>query len=374
LRVEFEVEGGAENCDCLEREAIRNMRTTEERKSRNIVFAALLTLFVLYFIKFTFPQHTVASVIKQNSNPHTGGLSTPKKPSKTPPKTAGPTALEASFNATITDRVAVIIEDKPRSNLIPLILHFHTVLGPSWPIIIYTATENVGTFSVSAALSRHIRSGAISIRILPPTVMFTNADSFSRFFTRPWLWEDLAPAKHVLIFQADSMLCANAARSVEDFFEYDFVGAPVAPQMGQGMSGGLSLRKRESMLRVLEEFDWEMEKGSQKFEDRWYYDRYVPVHFPFRSSPLLSRCVSFLGTWRKADVTAFWKTHRPPNPRRHTHHRRRRPTRPSCRLRTDQHPLHRSSAHLLRRISRFPASAGRASGRKVYQGPQAELG
>ena len=114
------------------------------------------------------------------------------------------------------------------------------------------------------------------------------------------------------------MICANAARSVEDYFEYDFVGTVLSRK---GYNGGLSLRKRSSILRVLENFDWEemktaelevakkedeaaekkdkefkkkveaakkkglkppeepqKEKEKEKeelFEDQWYYDRYV---------------------------------------------------------------------------------------------------
>lgn len=94
--------------------------------------------------------------------------------------------------------------------------------------------------------------------------------------TKSWLWESLAPAEHILIFQSDSMLCANAARSVDDYLEYDFVGAPIASHLGKGYNGGLSLRKRSSILRVLEEFNWEeTKKEGDRFEDQWFYNRYV---------------------------------------------------------------------------------------------------
>lgn len=82
------------------------------------------------------------------------------------------------------------------------------------------------------------------------------------------MWEDLAPAEHVLIFQADSVLCANSVRSVEDFFEWDLIGAPIKPQLGIGYNGGLSLRKRRTMLRVLDEFDWKKDP-----EDQWFFAR-----------------------------------------------------------------------------------------------------
>lgn len=276
-------------------------KTAEERRrSRNVVFGALITLFVIYFVKFTFPQHTVGTVITHH---YTKGVSSidgtssdPKSaikagqaalsaassgtataPAKRPTAAASTPQIVGGYNGTIYDKVAIIIEDRPRTNLIPLILHFSTVLGPSWPIVIYTSSENVGIFASSAALGRYLRSGIVSIRILPSTVLFTNSDSVSAFLTKPWIWQNLAPAKHILMFQSDSMLCANAARSVEDFFEYDFVGAPIAPNLGAGMNGGLSLRKRETILRILDEWDWEKAKG-RRFEDQWYFDRYV-FHF-----------------------------------------------------------------------------------------------
>jgi len=262
------------------------MRTkADERKSRIIVMVALLTLFIIYLIKFSIPQHTIqGAIIKHAGSPQevipqpsdAVPTSSAKPPSSKDKSTVS--LFKGPYNGTIYEKVAVMIEDRPRKNLAALILHFSSVLGPSWPIIIYTSSENLGTFSSSAALGRHLRSGIISIRILPSTVLFTNSDSVSSFLTKPWLWENLAPATHILMFQSDSMLCANAARSVEDYFEYDFVGAPIAPHLGAGMNGGLSLRKRETFLRILDEWDWETDKGS-RFEDRWFYDRYI-ILFP----------------------------------------------------------------------------------------------
>ena len=81
-----------------------------------------------------------------------------------------------------------------------------------------------------------------------------------------WLWEDLEPAEHILIFQSDSIICANAARSVEDFFEYDLIGAPIGEGWGQGYNGGLSLRKRSTVLRALD-----LGEPLDLPEDQWYY-------------------------------------------------------------------------------------------------------
>ena len=255
-----------------------------KRRSRNYLFSAFVILIVIWTVKLSFPQHTALSVY-QTHKPFSSSPTTTSAAPPEPTQEANTHGLLISkpqesilhpseISTTNSSKAAVIIETRFRTNLVPLILHFSTVLGPSWPIKIYTSAESVGLFSSSAALSRYLHSGVIQIRILPQTVLFTNSDSVNSFMTKPWLWESLAPAEHILIFQSDSMLCANAARSVEDFFEYDFVGAPIAPQIGSGYNGGLSLRKRSSIMRILENWNWEeTQTEGDRFEDQWFYNR-----------------------------------------------------------------------------------------------------
>jgi hypothetical protein len=177
-----------------------------------------------------------------------------------------------SVNVSESKKAAVIIETRQSGSIVPLILHFSAVLGPDWPVIVYTDAENFGAFSSSDAIVRHQRSGRVVIRPLAEGVWFPSWDSVSDFLTTSWLWLDLAPAEHILVFQSDSILCANAVRSVEDFFEYDLIGAPIHPRWGAGFNGGLSLRRRSTMLRVLEEFNW-LKNPHPKPEDQWFYAR-----------------------------------------------------------------------------------------------------
>ncbi|KAH8594767.1 hypothetical protein B0O99DRAFT_469787, partial [Bisporella sp. PMI_857] len=179
-------------------------------------------------------------------------------------------------NASLSNKAAVIIETRFRTNLVPLILHFSSVLGPTWPILIYTSAESVGMFASSAALKRYLHSGLIELRLLPQETLFSNSISVTTFLTQTWIWDNLAPAEHILMFQSDSMLCGNAARSVDDFFQYDLIGAPIKEELGVGYNGGLSLRKRSSILRVLNRFNWveaEAQTAGDRFEDQWYFAR-----------------------------------------------------------------------------------------------------
>jgi hypothetical protein len=267
------------------------LTSIEERrkKSRNVVLVASILLILIWVIKLSFPQHTVLSVYSSHTSVESPDVPAPTAssgPYKDPAHVDGDGKWISKpkdsiilnsdvYNGTLTTKAAVIVETRYRSNLIPLILHFSNVLGPTWPIIIYTSAESEGQFVTSAALKRYVKMGTIEVRLLPQTVMFMNSNSVDKFMTDDWLWKELAPAEHILIFQSDSMLCANAARSVDDYFQYDLVGVPIKAGLGNGYNGGLSLRKRSTVMRILENWDWEesVKDGHDRFEDQWYYNR-----------------------------------------------------------------------------------------------------
>ncbi|KAL3418600.1 hypothetical protein PVAG01_10316 [Phlyctema vagabunda] len=198
--------------------------------------------------------------------------------------------LPFASKAAPAKNVAVIIEDRPLSNLAPLLLHFSSVLGPDWPIVLYTSE---GKQPGSLPFRRAVEEGRISVRNLPDGIAFTQHQAVSQFLTSPWLWDQLAPAGHVLLFQADSILCANSDLRVDDFLGYDFVGAPIyvpanpAAGHGEGLNGGLSLRNRSMILDIVKNHSWqtEMDDGTisqegcvttqpcLKFEDQWFYHK-----------------------------------------------------------------------------------------------------
>lgn len=161
-----------------------------------------------------------------------------------------------SGNMTIGKKVAAIIENRKSDRLIPLILHFSSVLGPSWPIVLFTSLSR-SDFGDSAPFNAGLSDGRFEIRSLPSDVNFTSHKAVSSFLTKPWFWEQLAPADHVFLFQADSIICANAQQHVDDYLQYDMIGAPIAFGMGQGYNGGLSLRSRQKMLDIVMKHNWE---------------------------------------------------------------------------------------------------------------------
>ncbi|KAL1873190.1 hypothetical protein Daus18300_004009 [Diaporthe australafricana] len=164
--------------------------------------------------------------------------------------------------------MAVIIESNMIPNLIPVMLHFATVLGPAWGMVLFTLKENWHE-PLSAPFQRLQDEGLIEVRFLPEETGLGDSASVSRFLTSPWMWEQVSAARRVLLFQSDSVLCARSEEKVEDYFRYDLVGAPIAEQYGQGFNGGLSVRNPRAFLNVTRSVDFAA--SGHEFEDQYFY-------------------------------------------------------------------------------------------------------
>ncbi|KAL7746987.1 hypothetical protein RI367_007699 [Sorochytrium milnesiophthora] len=163
-----------------------------------------------------------------------------------------------SFSRFNTSRLAMIIETRPQPQLLPVILYFMSVLRDDWPFLVYHTAANAHLLRTPAA-QHHIRSGKLQVQLLPPNVRYSNYDEVSAFLTNKALWEGFA-AENILFFQADAILCANSDADIEDYLHFDWIGAPWPDwhedSQTRGGNGGLSLRRRSRMLRVLEKFQW----------------------------------------------------------------------------------------------------------------------
>ncbi len=93
----------------------------------------------------------------------------------------------------------------------------------------------------------------------------SNAAAYNRLLTSERLWKSL-PADKVLIFQQDSALLREG---IEEFLEWDYVGAPWKFQE-HGGNGGLSLRDKNAMLKVIQNFTWDASQGN---EDVWFCNK-----------------------------------------------------------------------------------------------------
>ncbi|RKO91490.1 hypothetical protein BDK51DRAFT_18974 [Blyttiomyces helicus] len=154
----------------------------------------------------------------------------------------------------VSNKVAVLIEPRVQNELIPVLIHFAGTLSDDWGFHVFNSPKNDALLRSSVPLMRMIETGKLVITNIPSTVEFGGGELTSRFLTKPWIWEQLRPEQeNILFFQTDSMICSRSNRTPEDFFNYDWVGAPW-PWADSGGNGGFTLRKRSMMLKTIRDF------------------------------------------------------------------------------------------------------------------------
>ena len=83
---------------------------------------------------------------------------------------------------------------------------------------------------------------------------------YNTYLTTRSFWEELIQYERVLIFQADSMILRSG---IDEFMEYDFIGAPIYHIPFPAMNGGFSLRNPRAMLQCLDFREWSSVHGNE---------------------------------------------------------------------------------------------------------------
>jgi hypothetical protein len=149
-------------------------------------------------------------------------------------------------------KVALLIENRPSPHLIPLLLHFTAVIPRDWRVNFMGSDESLAWVKQSTAVQNQVDAGKMDLTHIPRNMSVAGTEQISVFLTNLWVYETLlAPAEWLLVFQTDSMLCGNTEQSLNDWLEYDWVGAPWSLRDKGGGNGGLSLRKVSSIIEIL---------------------------------------------------------------------------------------------------------------------------
>jgi hypothetical protein len=211
----------------------------------------------------------------------------------------------------VPTKIAVIVDSRRSPKLIPLLLHYSSILGPEWPIHLYTSESwippNSGVFR------RVVAEGRIAVKLLPPGIEATNQQQVSHILATPVFWEQLKPASHILLFSANSILCSNSPRIVDDFITYDFVGAPIVNQHIGGNRFDLSLWNRSLIHRILT--DTGRPKGVStmrpvEFDMKYIMQRLFEYRAKLPSSEAagqFARESSFSGSYMGATDPGWWE-------------------------------------------------------------------
>lgn len=180
-------------------------------------------------------------------------------------------SLEYAHSPYNHSKVALLIENRANPILAPLMLHFMSVVPPDWRFRFMGSIESVEHINQSMAIREHVTAGKLDLTYIPSNMSTAGQEMISRFLTNLWLYETvLQPAEWLLVFQTDSMVCANSPHNINDYLEYDWIGAPWNPNGRWGGNGGLSIRRVSAMIQVLRE---QVRVDGSEPEDVWLAER-----------------------------------------------------------------------------------------------------
>ena len=165
-------------------------------------------------------------------------------------------------------KVAFLVETRPLPHLPALFAHMMSVIPPEWTFRFMGGPAALEYMRANPILARYEKAGKLSFLDVPPNYSLKDRDTISQMFTDHHLYSNiLAPAEHLLVFQPDSIFCAGASKTLDDFLHYDWIGAPWSATSQFGGNGGLSLRKVSKILQVLE--NKKRTNTGMPFEDEW---------------------------------------------------------------------------------------------------------
>lgn len=139
------------------------------------------------------------------------------------------------------------------THLAALLLHFTFVIPPEWRVRFMGSKESVVMMNNTIAVRHQVELGKMDLTYVPSNMSVNGAEQISAFLTTLWVYDTLLrPAEWLLVFQTDSILCANSNRSLSEWFEYDWVGASWNVSDRYGGNGGLSLRRVSAIVDTLQ--------------------------------------------------------------------------------------------------------------------------
>lgn len=157
---------------------------------------------------------------------------------------------------------ALIIEPRKHLALQFVINNFLCNLSDEWGMIIFHGNENINYVqNIVNNLDANYKHRIINLINL--NVDNLNHQTYSDLFLTNSFYSYI-PTNTFLVFQTDSIILKENKENLNLFLDYDYVGAPWKFDNLVG-NGGLSLRKKNKMLEILES------KGYQNMYEDLYF-------------------------------------------------------------------------------------------------------
>ena len=180
----------------------------------------------------------------------------------------------------------MLIEPRSHPAMSLVLQNFAKNLSDEWNILILHGNFNIDY--VNNIINTELLEYKSRIRTINLNVDNLSATEYNRLFKSETLYQYIH-TETFLIFQTDTLIIEKNKEMINEFLEYDYVGAPwgetYLPEFGIHEynavgNGGLSLRKKSKMLEILEK-NKESELFKKMNEDTCFsFQKNVEVNKP----------------------------------------------------------------------------------------------
>jgi hypothetical protein len=178
---------------------------------------------------------------------------------------------------------AVIIEPRKHKALEFVLNNMLDCLSEDWQIIFFHGINNVDySRDISNKLNTLYNN---RIKLVQLDVENLNQKTYSKLLATKTIIYDYIHTEYFLIFQTDSIMIKSNSHFMNFFLNqnYDYIGAPwlicgYQPTQERDFigNGGFSLRKTKTMLKIIENHEWD--ENNEWHEDLFFTKKYDDVN------------------------------------------------------------------------------------------------
>jgi hypothetical protein len=158
-------------------------------------------------------------------------------------------AVKRFLERLIEKYTAIIIEPRKHRALEFVLRNALDNLNSKWSVQIFHGTENELWLKEILEKSFQKDLSRITLKNLGVANLATSLEYSKILASREFT--EAIPTETFLVFQTDSMINPAHKGLIEKFIDYDYVGAPWKSMLVGVGNGGFSLRKRSTMLKII---------------------------------------------------------------------------------------------------------------------------
>lgn len=175
---------------------------------------------------------------------------------------------------------AIIVEPREHPALEFVLNNFYNNLSDDWQFIIFHGNKNITYVQdiMQRVFKDKTRVSMVNLNIDNLTI-----DQYNKLFYTKQFYDKI-PTETFLVFQTDTMIFKENSHKLEEFVDYDYIGAPfVESEWNKNTdkigNGGLSIRKKSKMLELLDKCDIQTGTPEDVFFGGLFCDK-VDLHKP----------------------------------------------------------------------------------------------